>query len=109
MRVAAERPSSAASDIQITSAASYRPRECTDADREHLAELSKERGVNLRPRLTGIGCRIGIGFAAVNLSREFLGHWRGAGRIETVPELPDQFDALFSGQGVEGKHTRSHV
>jgi hypothetical protein len=61
------------------------PRERTDTKWTHLAELSQERRVNVRPGLTGLWRRIRVGLATVQFGGERVGHRSRAGRIEAIP------------------------
>lgn len=74
----------------------------------HLPELTREIGPDLRPSLASLGGRVGLYFAAVQLGGERLTHWRRGGRIETIPQLANEFDSLFSGEIVNWNRVRGH-
>lgn len=60
------------------------------------------------PRIAGFRRRIGLALATVELCREFSGDWCGDGRIQAIPELPNELDSLLRGECIDGKCTRGH-
>ena len=72
---------------------------------EHLAKLTEQGAMNIRPRIAGLGRSIRLDFPTLKLPREVAGHRCGARRIETIPQLAHQLDPLLCGECVDWKCT----
>lgn len=79
-----------------------------NAQRQHLSKLSEQRRLDFGPRVAGFRRRIGLALATVELGREFSGDWCGDGRIQAIPELPNELDSLLRGERIDGKRTSGH-
>jgi hypothetical protein len=65
--------------------------------------------VDLSPSLSSVRCAVGLGLAAIQLSREFSADGGGASGIKTIPELAHELDPLLRRESVDGKCVGSHT
>jgi hypothetical protein len=91
-----------ANDIPLERFRYLRSRMPANSKPAHLPQFLGKIGLDLRPRITIVGIRVGVCLAAVQLGTECVGHWRRSRRIETVPETTDKLHALLSGEVVDG-------
>src|ERR1035437_1181753 len=79
-----------------------------NAQGEHLAELSEQGAMNVRPRIAGLWRAVRLKFVPVELGREVDRYRCGACRVETIPQMAHQRYPLLGGECVDGKWTGSH-
>lgn len=94
--------------IPVERGGNLRPREPANSKPTHLPQLLREFALDIQPRLTGVGIRVGLGLPPIKFSGERIGDRRGCSRIETIPQLPYEFDPLLGRELVDQNCARCH-
>lgn len=85
------------------------PCERANAQREHLAKLSEQSALNIRPCVAGFGRRIRLHLPALKVGGQVARDRRRARRVEAIPQLAHQLNALVGGECVEAKRPGYHI
>jgi hypothetical protein len=62
--------------IPVERGGNLRPREPANPKPTHLPQLLREFALDIQPRLTGVGIRVGLGLAPIKFSGERIGDRR---------------------------------